>query len=130
MYRSEGEVKWALGMRLGRGRSPRTISISHETFAYPISARFSLTDTAPVMTPLTPNTHHSAADFPTTESEKAEMATSPCRESVGALAWVALGTRHDIALATNSLTCVGHNPGHIHWGATRRVLRYLKGTKG
>jgi hypothetical protein len=41
-----------------------------------------------------------------------------------------LGTRPDIALATNSLPCFGHNPGRVHWEAAKRVLRYLKGTRG
>jgi hypothetical protein len=58
------------------------------------------------------------------------MGTRPYRELVGALAWLALGTRPDIAFATSSLARFGHNPGRIHWEAAKRVLRYLKGTKG
>jgi len=57
------------------------------------------------------------------------MATCPYRELVGALAWLALGTRPNIAFATSSLPRFGHNPGRVHWEAAKRVLRYLKGTK-
>src|SRR5258708_36996647 len=58
------------------------------------------------------------------------MATRPYRELVGALAWLALGTRPDIAFAASSLARFGHNPGRVHWEAAKRVLRYLKGTRG
>ena len=57
------------------------------------------------------------------------MATRPYRELVGALSWLALGTRPDIAFATSLLARFGHNPGRVHWDAAKRVLRYLKGTK-
>ena len=66
-------------------------------------------------------------DCPTSQDEIEEMATRPYREFVGALAWFALGTRPDIAFATSSLACFGHNPGRVHWEAATRVL--LKGTK-
>ena len=46
-----------------------------------------------------------------------------------ALAWLALGTRPDIAFSTSSPARFGPNPGRVHWQAAKRVLRYLKGTK-
>jgi len=67
----------------------------------------------------------------TFQDEKDEMGTRPCGD-VGALAWIALGTRRDIAFAfaTSTLVRYGRNPGGVHWEAVKRVLRYLKGTKG
>ena len=58
------------------------------------------------------------------------MATRPYRELVGVLAWLALGTRPNIAYATSSLAHFSHNPGHVHWEAAKHVLCYLKGTRG
>ena len=69
------------------------------------------------------------ADCPTSQDEIEEMATRPYRELVGALAWLALGTRPDIAFATSSLARLGHNPGRVHWEAAKQDLRYLKRTK-
>jgi hypothetical protein len=57
------------------------------------------------------------------------MSTRPCRELVGALACLALGTRPDIAFATSLLTRFGHNPGCAHWDAAKHILKYLKGTR-
>ena len=53
----------------------------------------------------------------------------PYRELVGALSWLALGTRPDIAFAIASLARFGHNTGTLHWEAARGILRYLKDTK-
>ena len=47
---------------------------------------------------------------------------------MGALAWLALGTRPDIAFATSLLARFGYNPSRVHWDAAKRVLRYFKGT--
>ena len=57
------------------------------------------------------------------------MANRPYKELVGALAWLTLGTRPDIAFATSSLARFGHNPGLVHWDVGKRVVRYLRGTK-
>ena len=58
---------------------------------------------------LTPGTHLSAVDCPTLKDNFEQMLNQPYMELVGALAWLALGTRPDIALATNSLARFGHN---------------------
>jgi hypothetical protein len=57
------------------------------------------------------------------------MSTRPCRELVGALACLALGTRLDIAFATSLLARFSHNPGRAHWDAAKHILKYLKGTR-
>ena len=124
-----GDVKWILGMLVERDRTARTISISQEAFIGSLLARFNLSDAAPVSTPFLPGTQLSTLDCPDSEEEKLEMKTRPYRELVGALAWLALGTRPDIAFAAASLARFGHNPGRTHWEAAKRVLRYLGGTK-
>ena len=125
-----GEVKWVLGMLVERDRSARMISISQEAFINSVLACFNLTDATPLSTPLTPGTQLTNADCPQTQEEKDEMANRPYRELVGALSWLALGTRPNIAYTTSSLARFSHNPGHAHWEAAKRILHYLKGTRG
>ena len=105
-----GKVGWVLGMLLERNRPAHTISISQETFINSILTRFNLTDATTVAMPLTPGTHLSADDCPTSKDEIEEMANRPYRELVGALAWFTLGARPDIAFATSVSSPV--------WGTT------------
>ncbi len=125
-----GEAKWVLGMLIERDRDDRAIYISQEAFINSVMTRFNLTDAAPVSTPLATGSFLPAANCPTTQDEKDEMAGRPHRELVGALAWLALGTRPDIAFAASTLARYGHNLGRTHWDAAKRVVRYLKGTSG
>ena len=108
---SLGEVKWMLGMLLEHDRSACTIAISQEAFIDSILVCFNLTNATTISMPLAPRTQLSTVDCPTSEDEIAEMATHPYRELIGALSWLTLGTRPDIAFATSSLARFGHNPG-------------------
>ena len=61
---------------------------------------------------------------------KALMAKVPYRELIGKLIYLAVATRPDISYAIGVLCRFVENPGPEHWGAAKRVLRYLKGTIG
>ena len=55
--------------------------------------------------------------------------TQTYQSLIGALLWLSTATRPDIAYATNQLARYLTNPGHSHFVAAKRVLRYLKGTQ-
>ena len=84
----------------GARPSARMIAISQEVFIDSILARFNRVDAIAVTMPFAPRSHISVADCPTSQDEIEDMATRPYREPVGALAWLALGTRPDIAFAS------------------------------
>ena len=106
-----GEVKWVLDMLLERDRSARTIAIPQNAFIDSILALLNLLDATTVTTPLAPGTHLSAVDCPTSQDETEEMATRPYRELVGALAWLALGTRPGIpASVITPVASIGKRP--------------------
>ena len=57
------------------------------------------------------------------------MRSVPYRELTGALLWVAIISRPDIAFAASHLAKFNSNPGQVHWKAAKRVLRYLSATR-
>jgi len=123
-------VKWILELKVKRDQTARTISMSQEAFIDSIPTHFNLADAAPMVTPLMLGNQLTKADCPTAQADKDEMAGIPYRQLVGALSWLALGTCPDVAFATSSLGRFGHDLGHMHWEAAKRMLRYLKGTRG
>ena len=58
------------------------------------------------------------------------MAKIPYREAIGSLMYAAIATRPDISFAVSTLLQFLENPGEVHWEATKRVFRYLAGTRG
>jgi hypothetical protein len=105
-------------------RSGHDIFLSQQAYVDKILTRFGLDDANPVPTPffdkdvLKPNE---------------EQATAPViklyQEHVGALVWLVVSTRPDIAWAVCKLARYSHNPSSAHFRAVKRVFRYLKGTK-
>lgn len=57
------------------------------------------------------------------------LASTPYRQLVGCLMYVAIGTRPDIAYAVNKLSSFMDCYTSVHWHAALRVVRYLKGTR-
>jgi hypothetical protein len=68
------------------------------------------------------------ADCPQTDEEIAEMKSVPYMSIVGSLLYLSLCMRPDIAFSVNSVSRFSQNPGYKHWIASKRILRYLKGT--
>ena len=53
----------------------------------------------------------------------------PYASVVGSLIYAQVCTRPDICFAVGLLGRFQSNPGLQHWGAAKKVLRYLQGTK-
>ena len=64
-----------------------------------------------------------------TDVERAAMIGVPYREAIGALMYLSVRTRPDIAVAVCTLAKHVQEPRPIHWEAVKRILRYLKGTQ-
>jgi hypothetical protein len=69
------------------------------------------------------------ADKKASDWEECEMDKVPYLEAVGALLYLANGTRPDISFATSLVGCFANNPEISHWNAVKRIFRYLIDTK-
>ena len=56
------------------------------------------------------------------------MEAVPYRSAVGSLIYAMMGTRPDIAASVGIVSKYLAKPGHLHWQATKRIMRYLKGS--
>ena len=70
----------------------------------------------------------SRSQSPQTEEERTEMIKTPYINAVGALMYLAVGTRPDIMYSVAKLAQYNSNPGPAHWKAVKHLFRYLKGT--
>ena len=118
----EEDPNWVMGFKLIEDRGERTISINHSLYIEAILHRFGMEECNPACTPLDPGTLLSADDCPATEDEKAAMKNIPYRELVGALTWLTVVLRPDIAFAATYLARFNANPGLTHWKAAKHVL--------
>ena len=118
-----------LGLAIERDRTARTLYISQRSYIELIIRCFNLEDAKPLTIPIDPNTLLSKDQCPATEEGKEIMKNVPYRKVIGALNWVAVGSRPDIAFIISQLAQFMENPRKTHWEAVKRVLRYLKGTK-
>ncbi|XP_075103780.1 secreted RxLR effector protein 161-like [Nicotiana tabacum] len=66
---------------------------------------------------------------PKNDVEQKEMESIPYFSIVGSLMYAQTCTRPDISFAIGMLGRYQSNPKIDHWKATKKVLRYLKGTK-
>lgn len=83
-----------------------------------------MSDCRPVDTPMDASVK---LDLPT-EAPSEDEREVPYRELVGALMYLAVTTRPDIAYAVSSLSQFNNVYGRSHWSAAKRVFRYSKRT--
>jgi len=124
-----GECHWYLNCQIEQDSRMGVFSISQDAYVDKILEQFGMTDCKPITTPMQPGTYLSKKMSPTTIPEKEEMKKYPYRQIVGALLYSSVTSRPDITFAVNQIGRFQENPGLPHWQATKRILRYLKGTK-
>ncbi|KMQ86248.1 retrovirus-related pol polyprotein from transposon tnt 1-94 [Lasius niger] len=117
-----GDLKRCLGMDFSR--SDEGIFVNQRTYIKDILLRFRMSDCNAVSTPLDIGMKLvRGAVWSTDDGEK-----PPYRELVGCLLYLSLATRPDIAHAASALNQFNDCFNETHWGAAKRILRYLKGT--
>jgi hypothetical protein len=118
-----GELRWFLGMDFIR--SGDNYYMSQERYAEAVLRRFHMSNCKPALTPAEKDLQLPKA----TAEESKEVANYPYRKAIGALIYLAMGTRPDICWTVSKLSQHLDNPGREHINALKRLLRYIQGTK-
>jgi hypothetical protein len=126
--RDLGPTSWLLGVEIKRDRPRRILTLSQRQYTLDLLDRFSMADCNSVTTPLDPSVKLSSSMSPQTPTEVESMRSIPYTQAVGALMYLAIATRPDIAYSVGVLARFSKNPGLQHWKAVKHLLRYLKGT--
>jgi hypothetical protein len=120
-----GPISSFLGLKITRNRTARTLTLSQKIYIESLVKEFlhgESVNSKP--TPLEPNQRLEPNQDAVDEKLRTEY-----QQLVGSLMWLALRTRLDIAYHVSILSRFLQNPSRSHWGAAKRVLRYLYGTK-
>lgn len=120
-----GPLKRFLGFDIER--SDDGMTVCQESYINTIAARFEVTSTRPVVSPVA---ERSRIDI--TNCVDAELGADDKRtyqSLIGALLYAALGTRPDISYAVSALSRHCANPLSSHLTAARRAMRYLYTTR-
>ena len=128
-WKDLGEIHWLLNLKINQNKQVGTISIPQEAYINSILERFNLQDAKIYSSPLDPNTKLSKDQCPNMTEDKKKMEMVTCRQAIGSLMWAAVATQPDIAFAVSLLSQFLENHGETHWNVTKRVFKYLKGTK-
>jgi hypothetical protein len=118
-----GDVEVILGIRVQRDRLTRTLSLDQSTYIQSLVNKYRLQDAKPISVPI--NDRKTLSEG-TSGEQFADQALY--QSAIGAVGWVARGSRFDISYALNQLSQHCSEPTVRHWNALIRVLRYLKGT--
>lgn len=118
-----GEARSCLGMKIHQHNDG--IDIDQSTYIEDILKRFGMQDCKPMGTP-SDTSQKLSANMVNEENDLTGKIAY--REAVGSLIHLANCTRPDIAFAVNNVSRFNAKHGTEHWGAVKRIFRYLKGT--
>jgi histone deacetylase 1/2 len=118
-----GDLHYFLGMEVKK--SSDGLIVSQRKYAEDILKRTNMSNCKPTSMPLSSIERLNAIDGDRLGPED----STRYRSVVGAMQYLTL-TRPDISFAVNKVCQYLHAPTSIHWGAVKRILRYIRGTSG
>lgn len=122
-----GEPSKLIRIEITQDRANKSITIKQERYIKSILEKEGLDKANPVSTPLDPNVKLEPQDQG--DDQEIPKQYGNYASLMGSIMYVACSTRPNIAYTTNTLCGFTANPSMAHWSATKRLLRYLKGTK-
>ena len=100
----------------------KTLSLSQESYIDSILDYFGMSNSRPSSVPMDPSITLSSADSLKTLEKAVDMAKVPYQEAIGALLYLAVATRPNIAFAITLLAWFSNNPGCAHWDTVKKVF--------
>jgi hypothetical protein len=123
-----GPTMFQLGIKIICNCKVCTLHFMQHCYCLDLLERYGFTNCSPVSTPLNSSGCLSTAQALQMPEEIVFMCTVPYVSAVGALMYLAIATRPDIAFAVGILCWFMANPGPEHWKAIKHIYRYLRGT--
>ena len=123
-----GEAKVCLGLEIVRDRKSKTLRVSQTKYTKSVLERFGMQDSRPVPTPMMPASNKGNSLDIVDSNDDVPATNEPYRQAIGAIMYLMIGTRPDLAFAFGKLARFCENPMQKHWVAVKRVFRYLVGT--
>jgi len=114
-----GRMRYFLGIEVIQ--SDVGIFICQRRYAREMLARFNMTKCNPVRNPIVPGTALSKDD------EGTSVDATKFKQVVGSLMYLTV-TRPDLMFGVSLISRYMATPKASHWAATKRILRYVKGT--
>ena len=121
--RDLGEARMFIGIEIARDRSTGSLTLSQSRMVNDLVKKFGFGDAKPKSTPFVTSLKLSKDD-----DNPLDTSLYPYAELVGALLYLMVCTRPDIAQAVGVLSRYMSKPAISHWIAAKGVLRYLAGT--
>ncbi|XP_047180270.1 secreted RxLR effector protein 161-like [Vigna umbellata] len=124
-----GVASYVIGIKIHRERSRGILGLSQETYINKVLARFNMKDCSPSVVPIIKGDKLELSQCPKNDLEREQMKNIPYASVVESLMYAQVCTRPDIAFAVGVLGRYQSNPSVDHSKATKKVMRYLQGTK-
>jgi len=121
-----GLAKRCLGLEIVQNGN--IISLSQGSYTRELLMRFGMNVCKPASTPSEVGANLMKTEEISTTKDIPNRENRPYRELMGALTYLAMGTRPDIANTVAKLAQFSTCHEEKHWSAAKRVLRYLRGT--
>jgi len=123
--RDLGPTIFLLDIEIARDRSNHSLSISQRQYIINMLEQFGMSDCHSVLTPMDPGLHLDTSMAATTPEDMSFMKNIPYLSAVGAIMYLAVTSRPNIAYAVGVLARFNSNPGVAHWKAVKHLFHYL-----
>ncbi|KAL0455137.1 UNVERIFIED_CONTAM: Copia protein [Sesamum latifolium] len=124
-----GEASYIIGIKIYRDRSRRMLGLTQFSYIEKVLKRFKMEHSKRGLLPMRHGIKLSKKQSAKTDEELKRMSNIPYASAVGSIQYVVQCTRPDVAYALSVTNRYQACAGEAHWGAVKRILKYLKRTK-